>query len=185
MGREKLNPPPGPGDHYRGPADAPVVLVEYGDYECPRCATAHAVVERLFADLGDSLRFVYRHYAITDVHHDAGAAAEAAESVAAHGGNDAFWDMHEMLLANQDALDVDDLLGYAEAAGVDVHAVAEDLASGAYRARVQADFASGLRSGINGTPAFFINNDCFEGDWTDAAVLGAALRAAAYANSRS
>src|SRR5213078_1489415 len=107
----RLTPPIGPDDHYLGPPDATVVLVEYGDFECPHCARASTIVRDVLAEMGDRVRFVFRHFPLTDIHAAAGAAAEAAESVAAHGGNDAFWDMHDMLFANQDALEIDDLLG--------------------------------------------------------------------------
>jgi protein-disulfide isomerase len=173
-----LHPTAGPDDHSLGPSDAPVVLVEYGDYEHPNCARAHAVLEEVLDRLGDRLRYVFRNFPLTDVHPHARLAAEAAEAIAAHAGQDAFWDMHDMLLMNQDALAVDDLLGYAEAAGVDLEPIAEDLSSGARRRRVQADFESGIRSGVNATPAFFINNVCYEGDWRDADAFAAALREA-------
>jgi protein-disulfide isomerase len=131
------------------------------------------------AELGDTVKFVFRHFPLTDIHSNAGRAAEAAESVAAHGGNDAFWDMHDMLFANQDALEVDDLLGYAEAAGVDVHAVADDLSRGTFRPQVRAQFESGLASGVTGTPAFFVNGRHYTGDWTDLDAFVATLHEAA------
>jgi protein-disulfide isomerase len=179
MSHGKLDPPIGPEDHYIGPGDAPVVLVEYGDYQCPHCAHAHAVLQEVLGRLGDTVRFVYRNFPLTDSHPDAQAAAEAAEAVAAHGGNDAFWDMHHILFENQDALDVDDLLGYAAASGVDPAAVAEDLSSGARRARVEADARSAERSGVRGTPTFFVNGTRFDGKWADAAAFAAALEAQA------
>lgn len=155
------------------------MLIEYGDYTCPDCARAQPVVEAVLDSLGERVRFAYRHFPHTDVNADAGRAAEAAESVAAHGGEEAFWDMHAMLFANRDALNVDDLLGYAEAAGVDVAAVADDLSSGAMRMRVHADFESGARSGVNDTPAFYVNGVCYEDDWADFDTFMAALREAA------
>jgi len=175
----QLHPPPGPEDHFLGPADAAVVLVEYGDYQCPQCALAHEVLQGVLAELGDDVRFIFRNFPITDVHASAGIAAEAAESVAAHGGNDAFWDMHDILFANQDALDIDDLLGYAEAAGVDVTAVADDLSSRAQRIRVHNDVSSGMRSGVHGTPVFFVNGTLYEGSWSEQEMFAAALREAA------
>lgn len=171
-------------DHSIGPPDAPIVLVEYGDYTGRDSARASAVVARVLDELGDRVRFAFRHFPHSDVDLHAGRAAEAAESVAAHGGEEAFWDMHAILFANQDALEPDDLIGYAEACGVDVAAVADDLASGAQRARVRADFVSGVRSGVNDTPAFFVNGVCYEGDWSDARAFIGALREAAGAVSR-
>lgn len=181
---DTLERPVGPRDHCLGPADAPVVLVEYGDYTCPDCERAQPVVEAVLERLGDRIRFAYRHFPHTDVNADAGRAAEAAESVAAHGGEDAFWDMHAMLFANPDALDVDDLLGYAEAAGVDVAAVADDLSRGTMRGRVHQDFDSGARSGVNDTPAFYVNGVCYDDDWSDLQSFIDALRDAASATTR-
>jgi protein-disulfide isomerase len=177
----KLDRLPGSRDHALGPPDAPLVLVEYGDYACPDTARAKSVVDAALDELEDRVRFVFRHFPHTDTHAHAGAAAEAAESVAAHGGEEAFWDMHAMLLANQDALEPDDLLGYAEACGVDLVAVADDLSSRAQWPRVHADFESGLRSGVNDTPAFYVNGVCYEDDWSDARAFLAALREAASA----
>jgi len=171
-------------DHSIGPRDAPVVLVEYGDYACSDSARARAIVRVVLEELDDRIQFAFRNFPHSDVNADAGRAAEAAESVAAHGGEDAFWDMHEILFANQDALQPDDLLAYAEACGVDVMAVADDLASGAQRARVRADFESGARSGVNDTPAFFVNGVCYEDDWSDVDAFVAALREAAAPISR-
>lgn len=184
MSHPKLNPTVGPDDHYLGPADAAVVLVEYGDYECPHCGRAHAILQEVLGRLRDRVRYVFRNFPMSDVHPDADTAAEAAESVASRGGNGAFWDMHDMLFENQDALSIDDLLGYADAAGVDAGAVAGDLSTGARRARVQADVASGMRSGVDGTPAFFVNGSRFTGDWTDATAFAAALEGSAYAERR-
>jgi protein-disulfide isomerase len=179
-----LSVPPGPDDHYQGPADAPVVLVEYGDYECPHCGRAHEVLREVLAHLGDEVRFVFRNFPLSEAHPQAEIAAEAAESVARLGGNDAFWAMHDMLYANQDALEELDLLGYAEAAGVDPDVVAGDLSTGAMRARVRADFKSGVRSGVNGTPTFFVNGLRFEGDWTTPGAFAGALRGAARSGAR-
>jgi protein-disulfide isomerase len=184
MKQETLGPPPGPEDHYLGPADAPAVLVEYGDYECPHCAAAHAVIRQVLEEAGDEVRFIFRHFPLVEIHPAAQAAAETAESGAAHRGNDAFWDLHDILFANQDALDADDLLGYAESIGVDSAAVADDLSTGAMSARVRDDFEGGLRSGVTGTPTFFLNGRRFDGDWRDPDVLGAAVRAAARTAAR-
>jgi protein-disulfide isomerase len=176
-----LDPPVRSDDHALGPGGAAVVLVEYGDYECPQCARAHGVLGRLLAELGDRVRYVFRNFPLTDIHPHAQVAAEAAESVARHAGADAFWDMHDMLFMNQDALEIDDLLGYAEAAGADADAVAGDLAAGATRRRVLDDFDSGIRSGVAGTPTFFVNGTYYDGSWEEAASFAAALREAATA----
>jgi len=180
---DRLHQPVGSHDHVIGPPDAPVVLVEYGDYACPDSARARPIVELVLDTLGDRVRFAFRNFPHDDLNANAGRAAEAAESVAAHGGEEAFWDMHAMLFANQDALDVDDLLGYAEASGVDIVAVADDLSAGAMRSRVRADFVSGARSGVNDTPAFYVNGICYD-EWADVSAFIAALREAASAVGR-
>ena len=170
-----LQPPVSAVDHSLGSVTAPVVLVEYGDYECPHCGRAHLVLQAILPALAEKVRFVFRNFPLTEAHPRAEPAAEAAESVAAHGGNDAFWPMHDRLFENQDALEPENLLEYAEAAGVDRALVAADLASGATTARVRADFKSGVRSGVNGTPTFFINGRRFDGNWADPAAFSAAL----------
>ena len=174
-----LNPPVGPDDHTLGPIHAPVTLVEYGDYECPHCGRAHIVLQTVLSGLGNQVRFIFRNFPLAEVHPHAQVAAEAAESVAAHGGNDAFWAMHDALYENQDALETNDLLEYALAAGVEPALVASDLASGAMTNRVRKDFRSGIRSGVNGTPTFFVNGRRFSGDWADRIAFAAALREAA------
>jgi len=171
-----LIPPVGPNDHVRGPADAAITLVEYGDYECPHSGLAHVVLRQVFEDIGEEVRFVFRNFPLGERHPHAWAAAEAAESVAARGGEDAFWTMHDLLFENQDALQQDDLIEFAAAAGVDPIAVANDLASGENRERVQRDVTSGRRSGVRATPTFFVNGRRFEGDWTDPAALSDALQ---------
>jgi protein-disulfide isomerase len=128
-------------------------------------------VKALRARLGDRLRLVFRNFPLTQVHPDALHAAEAAESVAANAGPDAFWAMHDLLFEHQrdsaDALDTRHLTGYAELAGADGEQVARDLAGGAFAERVREDFMGGVRSGVNGTPTFFVNGERFDGDWTD------------------
>jgi protein-disulfide isomerase len=158
-----------------------VTLVEYGDYECPHCGRAHVILQDVLAELGDEVRFVFRNFPLAEAHPHAEVAAEAAESVAAHAGNEAFWTIHDLLFENQDALEEDDLLGYAAAAGADPHAMADDLAAGAMTARVRADFKSGVRSGVNGTPTFFVNGRRFDGNWGDPGAFAAALHSAALA----
>ena len=181
MSTGTLNPPLGPDDHVLGPEDAPVTLVEYGDYECPHCGRAHVVMQTVLSGLENEVRFVFRNFPLAEVHPHAQVAAEAAESVAAHGGNDAFWTMHDALFENQDALELDDLLEYALAAGVEPALVSSDLTSGALTSRVRNDFRSGIRSGVNGTPTFFVNGRRFSGDWADPVAFAAALHETARA----
>jgi protein-disulfide isomerase len=183
MSTGSLTVPVGPADHVVGPASAPITLVEYGDYECPHCGRAHVVLQTVLSELAQEVRFVFRNFPLAEVHPHAQAAAEAAESVAAHGGNDAFWAMHDMLFENQDALEPDAILEYATAVGADPHVVAADLSSGAMTEHVRADFRSGVRSGVNGTPTFFVNGRRFDGNWGDPVAFAAALHQAARVGS--
>jgi protein-disulfide isomerase len=178
-----LQPPVSDADHSAGRSDAPVTLVEYGDFECPYCFRAHPMVVMLQERLGDKLRFVFRNFPLTEMHPHALKAAEAAESVAANAGPDAFWRMHHAIYEHQqdsdDALDVKHLVRYAATAGADPVQVKLDLDEDTFGERVQEDFLSGVRSGVNGTPTFFINGRRFEGDWTNMRVLREALEEAA------
>jgi protein-disulfide isomerase len=149
-------------DHIQGPADAPVTLVEYGDYECPYCGAAYPIVKQVQERMGDRLRFVFRNFPITTSHPHAEQAAEAAEAAAAQGR---FWEMHDYLYEHQRHLETPDLVGYAEALGLDAERFADDLAEHAYAARVREDFMSGVRSGVNGTPTFYINGIRHDGSY--------------------
>ncbi|MBO0684199.1 MAG: Na+/H+ antiporter NhaA [Candidatus Dormibacteraeota bacterium] len=140
-------------DHVRGPEDAPVTLVEYGDFECPYCGQAEPVLRELLRDMGD-VRYVWRHLPLSDVHPHAQLAAEASEAAAAQG---VFWEMHDTLLAHQDALRVSDLIGHAEQLGLDVERFERDLRRHAGAGRVGADVDSADLSGVSGTPTFFVN----------------------------
>jgi protein-disulfide isomerase len=152
--------PIGDRDHTRGPATAPVTLIEYGDFECPFCGQAYPVVEALLEQLADEVLFAYRHFPLTQVHPHAQHAAEASEVAAAHGR---FWEMHHLLFQNQRALDDRSLARYAASIGIDPADVIAALAEGTYAARVREDFLSGVRSGVNGTPSFFINDLRYDG----------------------
>jgi protein-disulfide isomerase len=178
-----LRPPVNAVDHATGRVDAPLTLVEYGDFQCPHCREAYPIVLRLQEQLGERLRFVYRHFPLIELHPHAAHAAEAAESVAAQAGGTAFWAMHHSIFEHQrespHALDDDHLVAYAARVGADPAQVRADLASGIHRTRVRTDFASGVRSGVNGTPTFFINGVRFEGDWSQPRGFEAALREAA------
>jgi protein-disulfide isomerase len=147
-------------DHILGPPDAPTTLVEYGDYQCPYCGRAHLVMKALLQQLGHSLRYVFRHFPLVTIHEHAGLAAQAAEAAGAQGK---FWEMHDMLFTHQDALDIAHVVRYAAEIGLDLEQLDADLASGKYAARVQEDFRSGVRSGVNGTPTFFINGIRYNG----------------------
>jgi len=150
----RLALPVGERDHIQGPAAALVTLVEYGDYECPYCGQAYPVVKELQERLGDRLRFVFRNFPLSTMHPHAELAAEAAETAGAHGK---FWEMHDALYENQEALDDEDLVQYAAALGLEASRFTSELAKHTKAARVREDFMSGARSGVNGTPTFFIN----------------------------
>jgi Na+/H+ antiporter NhaA len=141
-------------DHIRGPADARLTLVEYGDFQCPYCGQAEAVTRQLVRTFGDELAFVFRHLPLVDVHESAEQAAEAAEAAAAQGK---FWEMHDLLLSRQEALDLDDLIRYAAELGLDAGQFSDDLMSRRFAMRVARDVESADGSGVAGTPTFFIN----------------------------
>ncbi len=160
-------------DHIRGPADAPVMLLEYGDFQCPYCGRAEPSVRDLLKGFGD-VAYVWRHLPLSDVHPSAQMAAEAAEAAAAQG---AFWEMHDLLLDHQDALEPSDLLAYATRLGLDVERFEQDLAAHAQAARVADDVDSADLSGVSGTPTFFINGRRHYGAY-DLATLSDAVRLA-------
>ena len=141
-------------DHVRGPADARITLVEYGDFECPHCGEAEPVIRELVTQFGDNLAFVFRHLPLTDVHPHAQLAAEAAEAAGAQGK---FWEMHDLLMVNGIALTFEDLLRYASQIGADVERFENDLTSRRHALRVLRDTTSADDSGVAGTPTFFIN----------------------------
>jgi protein-disulfide isomerase len=178
-----LRPPVSDRDHSQGPPDAPVTLVEYGDYECPYCARTYPIVKLLQDRLGNSMRFVFRHFPLTTMHQYALHAAEATESVAAQAGEDAFWCMHDTIYEHRQdpslALTDENLVIYATACGANPQQVAADLATDAFEERVQEDFTSGVRSGVNGTPTFFVNGERYDLPWDDVATFEATLREAA------
>ena len=160
-------------DHIRGPMSAPVTVVEYGDFECPYCGRAEPSVRELLADFGD-VRYVWRHLPLTDVHPHAQLAAEASEAAAAQ---DSFWEMHDLLLDNQDALKPSDLMRYAGQIGIDAEQFARDLRRHNGRGRVAEDVDSADLSSVSGTPTFFINGQRHYGAY-DIATLSAAVKAA-------
>lgn len=171
----KLTMPVGPRDHILGPPDAPVTLVEYGDFECPYCAAAHVIVKQVIETMGRQLRFVFRHFPLTQIHPHAEPAAEAAEAAGAQGQ---FWEMHDLLYENQPRLDPVSLATYAQMLGLDIDRFVRELETGVHQRRVRDDFMSGVRSGVNGTPAFFINGTRYDGSW-DIEPLVHALQSAA------
>jgi NhaA family Na+:H+ antiporter len=158
----RLTSPIGESDHIQGQRDAPVAFVEYGDYECPHCRQAHGIVRELQEQLGDRFSYSFRHFPIRTSHVHAQHAAEAAEAAAAQGK---FWEMHDKLFANQDALDDESLVHLAGEIGLDVERFRRELESHMYADRVSDNFRSGVRSGVNGTPTFYINGERYDGPW--------------------
>src|SRR5262249_2022922 len=158
----RLTLPVGDRDHTQGAADAPVTLVEYGDYQCPYCGQAYPIIKNVQKHFGARLRFVFRNFPLTEIHHHAEQAALTAESAALHGK---FWEMHDLLFLHQDRLSDVDLAKYAGQLGIRSEAFLEDVQSRKIAQRVQEDFMSGVRSGVNGTPTFFINTTRYDGSW--------------------
>ncbi|MGZ3311279.1 MAG: DsbA family protein [Xanthobacteraceae bacterium] len=149
-------------DHIRGPANAPVTVVEYGDYECPHCGLAQPIVNAVREHFSRQLRFVFRHFPLIQVHPNAESAAESAEFAGAHGR---FWEMHDAIYDNQDRLGLPLLFVLASKLGLSELELQSALESGQYEPKVRADFLGGVRSGVNGTPSFFINGERHDGTY--------------------
>jgi protein-disulfide isomerase len=159
-------------DHIQGSLKAPLKLVEYGDYECPYCGEAYPSVKAVQERLGDQLCFAFRNFPLVEMHPHAEHAAEAAEAAGAQGH---FWEMHDLLYENQNALEDEDLLEYARAIELDIPRFVRELESSAYLPRIQEDFTSGVRSGVQGTPMFFINGMRHEGEYDPDTLIGALM----------
>ena len=171
-----LTLPVGQRDHITGPETAAVTLVEYGDYACPHCGRAYPIVKQIRQRMGPEMRFVFRNFPLRESHPHAQHAAEAAEAAAAQGK---FWEMHDRLFERQFALDDENLIEYAEDLALDVARFRRDLAGHVYEPRVREDFRSGVASGVNGTPTFFINGRRYDDSWEVETLLAALQRAAA------
>ncbi len=156
----RLALPVGDRDHVQGPAEAPVTLVEYGDYECPYCRAAVPIVQELQQLLGDHLRFVFRHFPLTREHPHAQHAAEVAEAAGAQGK---FFEMHASLFEHQETLEDEHLRQLATDLGLDIARFGRELDAHAHAERVREDFESGVRSGARGTPTFFLDDDRYDG----------------------
>jgi protein-disulfide isomerase len=163
-------------DHIRGDPDAPVMLVEYGDFECPYCGEAYGVVKALESRLGPVLAVVFRHFPLVTVHPYAQLASEAAEAAGVQGK---FWQMHDVLFERQDALEPEDLVDYARELGLQIDPFVRDLKDHRHAAKIRQDFTSGVRSGVSGTPSFFINGLKHEGSFDAASLLMSIEQAAA------
>jgi protein-disulfide isomerase len=160
-------------DRVQGRETANITLVEYGDYECPACAQAYQIIQAIQAQLGDCLRFVFRHFPCQDIHPHALHAAEAAEAAASQGK---FWEMHECLLQHYQSLANGSLVEYAIALRLNVNQFLAEMRSDCHVARVQEDYESGVQSGVTQTPTFFINGIRHDGDWEELTLM-ATLRA--------
>lgn len=157
-------------DHIQGSDSAQITLVEYGDYQCPYCGKAYPIVKKIQETLGDKMRFVFRNFPLTRIHPNALHAAEASEIAAEHGK---FWEMHDLLYENQKSLDDENLVDYAESLGIGSEKFAEDLENGKYEEKVRGEFMSGIESGVNATPTFFINGVRFDNSWDYESLLNA------------
>jgi protein-disulfide isomerase len=162
-------------DHIQGSAEARVTLVEYGDYECPYCGEAYPIVKEIQERMGEQLRFVFRNFPISTSHPHAQHAAEAAEAAGAQGR---FWEMHDHLYENQRHLEDDDLRSYAHALDLELELFDKELSEHVHADRVHEDFMSGVRSGVNGTPTFFINGLRHDDSYGSGTLLPALERAA-------
>lgn len=167
----KLAVPVTENDHVRGQQNSPVTIVEYGDFQCFDCAEVFPIVEALI-QRGDPLRMVFRNFPLATAHPFAQVAAEAAEAAGSQGK---FWEMHRQLFENQAALDMESLIRYAANIGLDVHVFVTELENHKYADRVRADFVGGAKSGVNGTPTFFINGVRHDGSY-DFDALSASIK---------
>jgi protein-disulfide isomerase len=163
VGGPALTLPVGEHDHIDGDPTAAVTLLEYGDFQCPQCGQAYPIVKEIRARFGPRLRFAFRNFPLTNIHPDAQRAAEAAEWAASHG---AFWPMHDALYEDQRHLSARPILARAQTLGLDPAALQQAWETHALIGRVKEDFLSGIRSGVAGTPTFFINGVLHQGEWT-------------------
>ncbi len=167
----RLTLPVGSRDHAEGPSDARVVLLEYGDYQCPYCGAAYPVAKRIQKHLGSRLRFVFRNFPITNAHPRAQWAAESAEAAATQGK---FWEMHDYLYENQESLGDEAFFArFERKLKLDVAQLEREVSQHVHAERIQEDFVSGVRSGVNGTPTFFINGVRYDGDPEFASLVSA------------
>ena len=170
-----LTPPISPRDHSKGSEDAPITLVEYADYQCPYCGMAHPVIKRLQKSLGKRLRFIFRNFPLTRSHPYALIAAQAAEAAALEGK---FWEMHDLIFENQEDLQPEALPAWARQIGLEESKFAKGFTDSKVKARIEEDYTSGLESGVDGTPSFFINGIKFDGEADFDSLRSALLQAA-------
>ena len=159
-----LKPKIGPADQTQGNEQAAIKLVEYGDYQCPHCGTAYPIIKEIQSTFGDQILFVFRNFPLQESHRYANIAAQAAEAAGKQGK---FWEMHDAIFENQQQLNEEFIEHLAEKLGLDMEEFEEDLNSEEISTKVEDDFESGVRSGVNGTPSFFINGEKFDGGAAD------------------
>ncbi len=155
-------------DHIQGNVKASLELVEYGDYQCGHCGHAYPIIKAIQHALGDNLKFVFRNFPLIEPHPDAFKAAVASEAAALQ---NKFWEMHDIIYENQENLNAKALVLYSEKIGLDIARFQVDIQKDIVIAKVDDDFESGVRSGVNGTPSFFINGNKYDGDWEESALL--------------
>jgi len=154
-------------DHIRGNNNAPIELIEYGDFQCLYCGQAYLIIKNIQKKLGKNLKFVFRHFPLEEIHPNALHAAIAVETAAIHGK---FWEMHDILFENQDNLDDSHIIRYAEKIGLNLKVFEKEFGSQSTIDKVEYDIGSGNRSCIQKTPTFFINGSLFLGNWRDASL---------------
>ena len=156
-------------DQLQGNPDAAIELVEYGDYQCPHCGRAYPIIKKIQKALGNNIKFVFRNFPLSNMHPDAASAAAAAEAAGVQGK---FWEMHDTIFEHQNKLSEDDLYLYAEKLGLNVEQFQNDMLSEKIISKIEDDFESGMRSGVNGTPSFFVNGEKYSNDWEYEPFLG-------------
>jgi len=159
-----LRPPVSAKDNIQGNENAIIELVEYGDYECPFCGRAYPIVKKIQEKVGNRLKFIFRNFPLTKIHHHAKLAAVATEAAAIQGK---FWEMHDIVFENQKLMNHYALVNYARQVGLNLTQFENDLAKSELFEKVETDFVSGLRSGVNATPTFFINGEKYNGSWEE------------------
>ena len=164
----RLRPAVNSNDHIQGNKNAPIELVQYGDYQCPHCGHAFPIIKSIQKKLGNNLKFVFRNFPLSEVHPNAVNAAVAAEAASAQ---NKFWEMHDVIYENQQYLSDVDLVKYAAKIGLDLEQFETDFETPQFLERVESDFESGVRSGVSGTPSFFINDEKYDEDWDEAPFL--------------
>lgn len=164
----KLRPAINSDDHIQGNKNAPIELVEYGDYQCPHCGRAYPIIKSIQKKLGNDLKFVFRNFALSESHPNAVNAAVAAEAASAQ---NKFWEMHDIIYENQQHLDDVALIKYAAKIGLNIEQFEADFETSKFLEKTESDFESGVRSGVNGTPSFFINGEKYEDDWSEEPLL--------------